>query len=408
MLSILTLEQVVTYFISHQLAEQVARRFGIQVVKLDTPVDVIGFDGKASGQAGYVIGLHFQIAGRRFQKLPFLILDTGKQDLIVGRKFLEQHDIWLDVWNHRMIWPDDRAQAANCYIDYNINNLPTQPIQWTSTGSAREIKILRRELATPKAKPEHQADADRRDQRMGKAGKKRRVQWTPRTAEAEDLSMNLKEMERTLKDPNPTSDRASEPKLLEKPLPTKETRKIDIAMIGAAGFHRNCKKPNSIPFTTSLYEIDQLIEHKQPRTDKDEQELMAAVEGILPKCYHQYKHVFSKRDSNALPPHRPYDMNIDLTEPNCLSYSPLYTRRRASGEASLIVKSIEVQSLASISIKVVIPCMWMVRTQVGHAYRTRAPTEIDASRALDTAWRPRLHFACSWSFPGHPAHTAMA
>ncbi|OJD10397.1 hypothetical protein ACJ73_09811, partial [Blastomyces percursus] len=277
-------------FISYQLAEQVARRFGIQVVKLDRPVDVIGFDGKTSGQAGYVIGLHFQIAGRRFQKLPFLILDTGKQDLIVGRKFLEQHDIWLDVRNHRIIWPDDRAQAANCYIDYNINNLPTQPMQWTPTGSAREIKILRRELATPKAKPEHQADADRRDQRMEKADKRRCVRRAPMTTKAEYGSMSLKKIERVLKDSNPTIDRAPESKPSKTPSPTQGILKTDIAMMGAAGFLRNCKKPDSTLFTISLYEIDQFIEHKRSRVDQEDRELMEKVGRILPKCYHQYKH----------------------------------------------------------------------------------------------------------------------
>ncbi|OJD23554.1 hypothetical protein ACJ73_05087, partial [Blastomyces percursus] len=277
-------------FISYRLAEQVARRFGIQVVKLDTPVGVIGFDGKPSGQASYVIGLHFQIAGRRFQKLPFLVLDTGKQDLIVGRKFLEQHDIWLDVRNHQMIWPDDRGQAADCYIDHNVNNLPPQYTHWSRTGSAKEIKIPYHELAIPKPKPEHQTDADRRDQRMEKADKRRCVRWAPMTTKAEYGSMSLKKIERVLKDSNPTIDRAPESKPSKTPSPTQEILKTDIAMMGAAGFRRNRKKLDSTLFTISLYEIDQFIEHKRSRVDQEERELMEKVGRILPQCYHQYKH----------------------------------------------------------------------------------------------------------------------
>ncbi|OJD10369.1 hypothetical protein ACJ73_09822 [Blastomyces percursus] len=151
-------------FISWKLAEQVVKGFGIQVVKLDAPVDVIGFDGKTKGQAAYVVGLHFQVAGRRFQKLPFLILDIGKQDLIIGRKFLEQHDIWLD-----------------------------------------EIKILRRELTVPEVKPEHEADADRRDQQMEKADQNKHVQWTPTRTEAQGHRTDLRKMEQTLKDKEPTT-----------------------------------------------------------------------------------------------------------------------------------------------------------------------------------------------------------
>ena len=148
------------------------------MVKLNTPVNIIGFDGKASGQAGYIIGLHFQIAEWRFQKLPFLILDTGKQDLIVGQNFLKQHDIWLVIQNHQMIWPNNWAQAADCYIDYNINNSSIQPIQWTPMESAKEIKILHCKLTTLKAKSEHQVDADWRDQQIADGeGQQEQLKW---------------------------------------------------------------------------------------------------------------------------------------------------------------------------------------------------------------------------------------
>ncbi|OJD26215.1 hypothetical protein ACJ73_02414 [Blastomyces percursus] len=118
-------------FISWKLAEQVVKRFGIQVVKLDTAVDVIGFDQRPSSLC-------------------------WKQDLIIGRKFLEQHDIWLDVRNQEMVWPEDRMPSLT-------------PPDWTPTGSAREIKILRRELTVPEVKPEHQEDALSRREDVVKA-----------------------------------------------------------------------------------------------------------------------------------------------------------------------------------------------------------------------------------------------
>ena len=37
---------------------------------------------------------------------------------------------------------------------------------------------------------------------------------------------------------------------------------IDIAMIGAVGFHRNLRKEGNVAFITSLYEIDRIIEEK--------------------------------------------------------------------------------------------------------------------------------------------------
>ena len=38
---------------------------------------------------------------------------------------------------------------------------------------------------------------------------------------------------------------------------------IDISCIGAIGFYWNLVQPNTIAFTTSLYEIDKLIEEKE-------------------------------------------------------------------------------------------------------------------------------------------------
>jgi hypothetical protein len=35
-----------------------------------------------------------------------LILDLGSHNLILGRKWLAYHDIWLDVRNRRLLWPD--------------------------------------------------------------------------------------------------------------------------------------------------------------------------------------------------------------------------------------------------------------------------------------------------------------
>ena len=34
-----------------------------------------------------------------------LILDLGSHDIILGRKWFTQFDIWLDVRNQRLLWP---------------------------------------------------------------------------------------------------------------------------------------------------------------------------------------------------------------------------------------------------------------------------------------------------------------
>ena len=38
---------------------------------------------------------------------------------------------------------------------------------------------------------------------------------------------------------------------------------VNICCIGAIGFYQNLKRPNTVAFTTSLYEIDRIIKDKE-------------------------------------------------------------------------------------------------------------------------------------------------
>ncbi|KAL1957433.1 hypothetical protein VTO42DRAFT_6001 [Malbranchea cinnamomea] len=76
-----------------------------------------------------------------------------------------------------------------------------------------------------------------------------------------------------------------------------------------------------------MYEIDQLIEQKQLNPKDEEQEIMEAVENILPK---------------------PYDLNIERTRPNSLTFSPLYKQSLEELEATkrYLVENLEKDFIA--------------------------------------------------------------
>jgi len=59
---------------------------------------------------------------------------------------------------------------------------------------------------------------------------------------------------------------------------------VDICCIGAVGFYRNLVQPDTIAFTTSLYEIDRIIKEKESELSGQEGELMdkELVEQKLP------------------------------------------------------------------------------------------------------------------------------
>jgi hypothetical protein len=45
----------------------------------------------------------------------------------------------------------------------------------------------------------------------------------------------------------------------------------------------------------------------------------------LPSIYHEFKQVFGEEEFKVLPPHRPYDLSIDLKEGAKLHHGPLYS-----------------------------------------------------------------------------------
>jgi hypothetical protein len=115
---------------------------------------------------------------------------------------------------------------------------------------------------------------------------------------------------------SPKTTRRTSPKTL----PT-----VDIAQISANGFHFNMHLPDNEVFSTTIHEIDLLIEDKEALAMED-QETMDLIRTKLPAAYQDFTDVFSKAGSDLLPPHRPYDHQIHLESDTLLGYSPLYNQ----------------------------------------------------------------------------------
>jgi len=141
---------------------------------------------------------------------------------------------------------------------------------------------------------------------------------------------------------------------------------VKVYAISAPTFHLTClRNTGDEMFTTSLYEIDQLIVERASHVSKATSidaltlELAARKKSALqfaiaiqeldseppyPSEYEAWKHVFSKAESNILPPHRAYDHKIELEGDGekALKYSPLY---KISGDELEAVKAYIVDNL---------------------------------------------------------------
>jgi len=98
---------------------------------------------------------------------------------------------------------------------------------------------------------------------------------------------------------------------------------LDVCMIGAAPFVRLADWARKAPegyeiFAVSLKDVEKAL---APRVTIEPREK-------LPKEYHEFLDVFSRREADKLPPHRSYDHKIQLTEGSEPSFGPLYDMSR--------------------------------------------------------------------------------
>src|SRR5208282_4967836 len=320
-------------FIDTACAIDVAKFLNIKATRLEEPIAVKGFDGKRGHAVSHILTLHLSIDGRRQTNIPFCILDLGNHDIILGLKWMDYFNVWLDPRRRTLVWPNDESRLS-------------PPI------FQKEITTSRQALMPKGVNKTHQRDANIRDRALrqedarriggacGTPGLEIRTRQSPqiaaiaRSTHEWDLRDNLRKMDQELKgsiavSPTKVSDNCS-----YQALPA-----IDIKEIGAVGFHYNlCKQENEF-FSTSLYEIDRLI--ADALQDEDE-ETREEILRQLPPTYRDYIDAFSKLASNQLPPHRSYDYKIQLEADHSLGFHPLY---KQTAEELLATKQYLVENL---------------------------------------------------------------
>lgn len=302
-------------FLNRSLARRLSRSLGSEIRDLPYPISIRGFDGNSREKANQFIRLHLTLDGRRIRNCPFIILDLGNQDAIIGLKWMRRFKVRLDPTHNRFIWPTD---------------YPPTPML------AREIKLPYFSGKVQRLHLNHQSDANRRDQAISQQIF-RQERSLPR-----EIPISL--IERSTSEPSPTRTVMLLPQDIKPPLPIRQTAKplrphaepprvIDIREISANAFHFLMKRPQTEFFQTSLYELDHLIE-EQSDQEPDDAETSDLIDQKLPPQYEPYRDVFSKVASNQLPPHRSYDHKIQLEEELPNHFSPLYRQSTTELEAT--------------------------------------------------------------------------
>ena len=91
---------------------------------------------------------------------------------------------------------------------------------------------------------------------------------------------------------------------------------IDIAMIGVDAYCVACRLKRAQVFALSMKDIQYQAE-KEARAETNST-------SVVPQEYHDFLDVFSKKDSDTLPPYRKYNHKIHLEKEQKPGYAPLY------------------------------------------------------------------------------------
>lgn len=301
-------------FMNTTCAIDVAKFLGVKAKRMPKPIQVNGFDGKRGKSITHFLILTLTIDGRRQLDIPFCILDLGNHDVILGLKWMEHFDVQLNPRERKLAWPESTPPTSQ-----NIFH--------------KEIRVPRQSLGQVPIQHHHQQDVLARDRAFIREDRRRTagrqaiatLGVLQRTTYAQEMQRRLLRMDQELhgrtlpvQHPSPTIKRRP-----------KSNHQIDIAEISAVGFHFNLRQPANEFFSTSLYEIDRILEDRE-----DPDEITEEIEKNLPSEYFPFKDVFSKTASDKLPPHRLYDHRIQLESENTLGYSPLYSQTTAELQAT--------------------------------------------------------------------------
>jgi hypothetical protein len=130
-------------FLDTQFAKDVMEFLGCKAKPLDHPIIAKGYDGVRSRPITHYVLIDLVIDGRRLVEVPFLILQLGNQDMILGAKWMAHFDVQPDLRRQRLIWPA---------------NLP----QTSQRSFAKQLRVTRDSFKPQPIQPEHQWDVIRR------------------------------------------------------------------------------------------------------------------------------------------------------------------------------------------------------------------------------------------------------
>jgi Reverse transcriptase (RNA-dependent DNA polymerase)./Integrase core domain. len=347
-------------FMSLAFAKKALKVLNLEKITGFPPQVVGGYKGEGLQLVDVALEGTLSIQGKLFNKVHFLVIDM-KNDLIIGRKFFDLHDILVDCRRRQLIFPesvlpvekacdiemDDAAVLPNprkkaCLVpdaDGSGKGEYALSLKDTFTLMKKQIAELEKLAGKQAASPEAI--------RPPASPRVRVPEW-----EGKELGdRELREMEDDLHDRRPFVPiaplRRRKSEARERPFEQRDARgpyvlkrdgigwyrhHLDIGGSAGIGWSRISSIEGVEISETNINEIEHFIQNKRENALRaeqlpdDEETLRRLAFEQVPKEYHDLIDVFSKVESDQLPPRRPgVDHDIKLTgDPHELGFSPLY------------------------------------------------------------------------------------
>lgn len=297
-------------FINHTCAVSVASFLGVKAVKLPRPIYPKGYGGqRATHPITHFICFDLIVDSRKPLRIPFLILELGSADIILGMKWLAYFNLKVDATNERLIWPEsippgyNRSFAKQLHCPYrqldrrtplraHQNDVHARDTAFeaedrrraagrASSSSLLAIAGLSQIIHEPAraAQPYPPPTSDIRIQALQKSLLSDEVPVSNKGLYLKDIRRRMRAMEAQLAAASVDSSAPEPPRVrkykyapLEKPLPD-----LKIAEISAVAFHLNLRRSSNTLFSVTLNELDRELDSRNPKTSDDLTDVLAKL-----------------------------------------------------------------------------------------------------------------------------------
>jgi hypothetical protein len=90
-------------FLNRSLGVKLSKSLGIPLQKLPFSVPIQGFQSKVQSRAAQYLRLHLTVDDRRVYNCPFILLDLGDQDAIIGIKWMKRFQLGINTQTNKFI-----------------------------------------------------------------------------------------------------------------------------------------------------------------------------------------------------------------------------------------------------------------------------------------------------------------